>query len=441
MDSSDALMARFLALHPRTIDLSLGRIERLLDKLNHPERRLPPVIHVAGTNGKGSTIAFMRAILEAGGLAAHVYTSPHLVRFHERIRLGAIGGGAFVPEARLAEAFARCEAANAGAPITVFEITTAAALLLFSEAPADVLLLEVGLGGRVDATNVIEAPACAVVTPIGRDHAEYLGDTIEAVATEKAGVFKRGCPAVIAAQDYEAAETVLRRHAERVGAGPVRVGNQDFSVHEENGRLVYQDETDLFDLPRPRLVGRHQCSNAGTAITALRAAGFGDLGNAALEAGLRKVDWPGRLQRLQRGRLAELMPKDAELWLDGGHNADGGRILAAAMADLGERNDAPLVLVVGLLGTKDAEGFLKNFVGLSRHLSAVPIPGQIAARPAEEVAQIARDVGLRAEIAQSVEGALVRLAETAFERPPRVLICGSLYLAGAVLTANGTLPA
>ena len=440
MDSSDALMARFLALHPRTIDLSLGRIEGLLAKLNHPERRLPPVIHVAGTNGKGSTIAFMRAILEAGGLAAHVYTSPHLVRFHERIRLGAIGGGAFVPEAQLAEAFARCEAANDGAPITVFEITTAAALLLFSEAPADVLLLEVGLGGRVDATNVIDAPACSVVTPIGRDHAEYLGDTIQAVATEKAGIFKRGCPAVIAAQDYEEANSVLCRHAERVGARPIRVGRQDFSVHEENGRLVYQDETDLFDLPRPRLVGRHQCDNAGTAITALRAAGFGDLGNAALETGLRKVDWPGRLQRLHRGRLAELMPKDAELWLDGGHNADGGRILAAAMADLGERSDAPLVLVVGLLGTKDAEGFLKNFVGLARHLSAVPIPNQIAARPAEEVARIAQGVGLKAEIAPSVEGALARLSDTAFERPPRVLICGSLYLAGAVLTANGTLP-
>jgi dihydrofolate synthase / folylpolyglutamate synthase len=431
MDSSDALMARFLALHPRTIDLSLGRIERLLAALNHPERRLPPVIHVAGTNGKGSTIAFMRAILEAGGMAAHVYTSPHLVRFHERIRLGGIGGGHYVSEDRLADAFARCEAANKGDPITVFEITTAAALLLFSENPADVLLLEVGLGGRVDATNVIDRPACAVVTPIGRDHAEYLGDTVEAVAMEKAGIFKRGCPAVIAAQDYAQADAVLCRQAERVGAVPVRVGNQDFSVHEESGRLVYQDETDLFDLPRPKLAGRHQLTNAGTAIAALRAAGFGDIGTAALEAGLRNVDWPGRLQRLVRGALAERMPRDAELWLDGGHNADGGRILAAAMADLGERSDAPLVLVVGLLGTKDAEGFLKNFVGLARSLVAVPITGQVAARPAEEVAGIARSVGLSAEVA---------LSDTIFERPPRVLICGSLYLAGAVLEANGTIP-
>ncbi|GLS45305.1 bifunctional folylpolyglutamate synthase/dihydrofolate synthase [Methylobacterium brachythecii] len=440
MDSSDALMGRFLALHPRTIDLSLGRIESLLARLNHPERRLPPVIHVAGTNGKGSTIAFMRAILEAGGLAAHVYTSPHLVRFHERIRIGGIGGGTFVPEERLAEAFARCEAVNAGDPITVFEITTAAALLLFSEAPADVLLLEVGLGGRVDATNVIAQPACAVVTPIGRDHAEYLGDTLESVATEKAGIFKRGCPAVIAAQDYAEADSVLCRQAERVGATPILVGNQDFSVHQESGRFVYQDETELFDLPLPRLAGRHQLVNAGTAITALRAAGFGDLGTAAYEAGLRNVDWPGRLQRLTRGRLADLMPKDAELWLDGGHNADGGRILAAAMADLCERSDVPLVLVVGLLGTKDAEGFLKNFVGLARTLVAVPIPGQIAARPAEEVAQIAQSVGLVTRVARGTEAALLGLSAEAFERPPRVLICGSLYLAGAVLEANGTPP-
>jgi dihydrofolate synthase/folylpolyglutamate synthase len=440
MDSSDALLARFLALHPRTIDLSLGRIERLLARLNHPEKRLPPVIHVAGTNGKGSTIAFMRAILEAGGLAAHVYTSPHLVRFHERIRLGAIGGGRYVDEEILADAFRRCEAANAGEPITVFEITTAAALLLFSEYPADVLLLEVGLGGRVDATNVIDEPACAVVTPIGRDHAEYLGDTVELVATEKAGIFKRGCPAVIAAQDYAEADSVLVRRAEEVGAGPIIVGNQDFSVHEERGRLVYQDEVELFDLPKPRLAGRHQLVNASTAIAALRAAGFGDIGTAALERGLTGVDWPGRLQRLGRGRLAELVSNGAELWLDGGHNMDGGRILAAAMGDLGERSDAPLVLVVGLLGTKDADGFLRHFVGLARALIAVPISGQVAARPPEEVAEIAERTGLSARVAPSVEAALASIADIAFERPPRILICGSLYLAGQVLAANGTPP-
>jgi len=327
MSSSDALIARFLALHPKTIDLSLGRIERLLGRMGSPHRRLPPTIHVAGTNGKGSTIAFMRAILEAAGLVTHVYTSPHLVRFHERIRLGQPGGGRFVEEERLVEALRACETANGSDPITVFEITTAAALLLFAEIPADALLLEVGLGGRCDATNVIDDPAAAVVTSIGYDHAEYLGDTLERIAGEKAGIFKRGCPAVIAPQDYEAADTVLRERAEGAGATPIRVGAQDFSVHEESGRLVYQDEDALLDLPRPRLPGRHQFTNAGTAIAALRAAGFSRLPPDAFERGLSGADWPGRLQRITKGRLPALMPPGTELWLDGGHNPDGGRVL------------------------------------------------------------------------------------------------------------------
>jgi dihydrofolate synthase/folylpolyglutamate synthase len=440
VSSSDALIARFLALHPKTIDLSLARIERLLADLGSPQRRLPPVIHVAGTNGKGSTIAFMRAILEAAGLAVHVYTSPHLVRFHERIRLGALGGGRFVDEDRLVEALSRCETVNGGAPITVFEITTAAAFLLFAETPADVLLLEVGLGGRLDATNVIESPAATVVTPIGYDHAEYLGDTIERVAAEKAGIFRRDCPAVIAPQDYPAAEKVLVAHAEAVGAEPILVGQQDFSVDEERGRLVYQDDTGLLDLPRPRLVGRHQFTNAGTAIAALRVAGFGGFESAAFEAGVTRAYWPGRLQRLGRGRLLTLAPEGCELWLDGGHNVDGGRVLAAAMADLSERSDAPLVLIAGMLSTKDSEGFFKSFVGLAREVIAVTIPGQMAARPAEEVAAIAQRVGLTTSTQPSIEAALTSLHEYIWDHPPRVLICGSLYLAGEVLAANGTPP-
>ena len=440
MDSSDALIARFLALHPRVIDLSLGRIQRLLADLGHPERRLPPTIHVAGTNGKGSTIAFMRAILEAGGLSVHAYTSPHLVRFHERIRLGRIGGGRFVDEERLAEALRRCEAVNAGQPITMFEITTAAAFVLFAETPADVLLLEVGLGGRLDATNVIDAPAAAVVTAIGRDHADYLGDTVEAVAAEKAGIFKPGCPAVIAPQDYAEADAVLREAAERIGAEPILVATQDFAAHEERGRLVYQDDLGLMDLPRPRLVGRHQIANAGTAMAALRAAGIGDFEAEVYEAGLTRAEWPGRLHRLTRGRLPTLAPKNAEIWLDGGHNPDGGRALAAAMGDLEERSAAPVVLIVGMLGTKDADGFLRNFVGLARELIAVPIAGQMAARPAEEVAAIADRVGLTNTTSASVEAALASLHDYVWDRPPRVLICGSLYLAGEVLAANGTLP-
>jgi dihydrofolate synthase/folylpolyglutamate synthase len=440
MDSSDALIARFLALHPKVIDLSLDRIRRLLAALGHPERRLPPVIHVAGTNGKGSTIAFMRAVLEAAGLAVHVYTSPHLVRFHERVRLGRIGGGRYVDEERLVEAFRRCEAVNGGEPITVFEITTAAALLLFADTPGDVLLLEVGLGGRFDATNVIDQPAAAVVTSIGYDHAEYLGTTLAQIAGEKAGIFKRGVPAVIAPQDYEEADRVLRERAERAGATPILVGAQDFSVHEEGGRLVYQDEHGLLDLPRPRLAGRHQFTNAGTAIAALRAAGFRNFEAAAFEAGMTRAEWPGRLQRLTRGRLLGLAPAGSDLWLDGGHNLDGGRVLAAAMADLEERGDAPLVLIAGMLGTKDSEGFFRNFAGLAREVVAVPIPGQVAARPAEEVAAIAARVGLTSSTAPNVEAALASLHDYVWDRPPRILICGSLYLAGAVLEANGTLP-
>ena len=303
MNSSDALIARFLALHPRTIDLSLGRIERLLADLGHPENRLPPVIHVAGTNGKGSTIAFMRAILEAAGMAVHVYTSPHLVRFHERIRIGHPQGGRFVDEEKLVAALRACEEVNAGQPITVFEITTAAAIYLFAQEPADVVLLEVGLGGRFDATNIIAEPAAAVVTSIGLDHAEYLGDTLQKVAFEKAGIFKKGCPAVIARQDYEAADEVLRRRAEEIGANPVFIGGQDFSTHEENGRLVYQDGDALMDLPLPRLPGSHQLINAGTAIAALRAAGFSRLPVAPFEKGMLTAEWPGRLQRLTRGVL------------------------------------------------------------------------------------------------------------------------------------------
>jgi dihydrofolate synthase/folylpolyglutamate synthase len=303
-----------------------------------------------------------------------------------------------------------------------------------------VLLLEVGLGGRVDATNVIAQPAAAVVTSIGYDHAEYLGDTIEKIAFEKAGIFKRGAPAVIAPQDYAAADVVLRDASERRGAAPILVGGQDFTVHEEGGRLVYQDEDGLLDLPRPKLVGRHQFTNAGTAVAALRAAGFGTFEAAAFEAGMRSAEWPGRLQRLTKGRLPALAPEGSEIWLDGGHNPDGGRVLAAAMADLGERSDAPLVLVTGMLSTKDSVGFFRNFLGLAREVIAVSIPAQVAARPAAEVADIAGRAGLTTSIQPNVEAALASLHDSIWERPPRVLICGSLYLAGEVLRANGTLP-
>ncbi|MGL4439422.1 MAG: bifunctional folylpolyglutamate synthase/dihydrofolate synthase [Bosea sp. (in: a-proteobacteria)] len=437
--SVDALIARLLALHPKAIDLSLGRIERLLDKLGKPQKQLPPTIHVAGTNGKGSTIAFMRTILEAQGLSVHVDTSPHLVRFNERIRLGRPGGGVLVDDQKLLAAMQRCETANSGAVISFYEIVTAAAFLLFSEEPADVLLLEVGLGGRFDATNVIEHPAAAIVTSIGMDHAEYLGDTVAKIAAEKAGIFKRGAPAVIAPQTYAEADAVLVAEATRRGAGPIWVGGQEFSIHEEAGRLVYQDEGRLMDLPLPRLAGRHQHINAATAIAGLRAAGY-DLGNGVFEAGLANADWPARMQRLSRGRLADLCPPGAELWLDGGHNADGGRVLAAAMADLHDRNPAPLIMIVGMLGTKDTAAVLKPFAGLARALIAVPIPGQQAARSADDVANLANSVGLNAKPSTSVSAAMEEIGRMAWGAPPRILICGSLYLAGEVLGLNGTPP-
>ena len=440
MESSDAIIARCLALHPKLIDLSLDRVQRLLAQMHHPERRLPPVIHVAGTNGKGSTIAFMRAILEAVGLRVHVYTSPHLVRFHERIRLGEVGGGHFVEESRLAEALTRAVAINAGQSITMFEITTVAAFDIFAAVPADVLLLEVGLGGRLDTTNVVDEPACAVITPIGYDHAEHLGTTLRSIATEKAGIVKRGRPVVIAPQDHPEADATLVACAERAGATPILIGGQDFSADGERGRLVYQDQTSLLDLPLPGLPGRHQFVNAATAIAAVRAAGFGDLESRLYERAMTQVDWPGRLQRLTRGRLAAIAPEGSDLWLDGGHNRDGGRAVAAAMADLEDRSPAPLVLVFAMLATKDAGGFLSNFRGLAREVVCVPMPSQMAARLPDDLARTAVEFGFRTSCASGIEAALDGIDATVFEDPPRILICGSLYLAGEALALNGTPP-
>ena len=432
-----ALLERFLHLHPKAIDLSLGRIERLLADLGHPESRLPPVIHVAGTNGKGSTIAFMRAILEAAGRSVHVYTSPHLVRFNERIRLGRASGGVFVDDAVLEEAFERCERVNGGRSISFFEITTAAALLIFAEHPADVLLLEVGLGGRFDTTNVVQRPVATVVAPVSMDHMEFLGDTVEAIAGEKAGILKRGVPAIFAEQD-ERPLAVLLREARRLGA-PALVGTQDFSGDEERGRLVYQDERGLLDLPLPRLAGRHQHLNAATAIATLRTA-FPDLPNEAYETGIARADWPARLQPLKRGALSALLPAGAELWLDGGHNADGGRIIAAALAEMEERQARPLVLVCGMLATKDPAAFLKPFSGLAQELLAVPVTGEQAGRPPAEVAEAASRIGVAAATCTGVEPALRFLAARDWTIPPRILIAGSLYLAGEVLRLNGTPP-
>jgi dihydrofolate synthase / folylpolyglutamate synthase len=434
MTPVDSILARLLALHPKRIDLTLERVQHILERLGHPERRVPPVIHVAGTNGKGSTIAFLRAMLEAAGKSVHVYTSPNLVRINERFRLGAPGGGVLVSDEELADALAECERANGDAPITIFEIETAAAFVLFARHSADMLLLEVGLGGRLDATNVIERPLASVVTPVSMDHIEFLGDTIEKIAAEKAGIFRAGVPAVIAPQT-DAVSGVLERHAGKVRA-PLHVAGQQWSASIEHGRLVYQDEKGLFDLPPPKLFGRHQFDNAGTAIAALRAAGI-RLPVKAVEQGLMRAEWPARLQRLTTGRLVALAPAGAELWLDGGHNADGGRAIAAALGDLEERVSRPLVLVVGMLSTKDHAGFLSNFTGLVRCVFGVPIH-QDKGVPVDEIAAAARDAGMPADASQSIEEALTAIGALGFDPPPRILITGSLYLAGEVLAANGT---
>jgi dihydrofolate synthase/folylpolyglutamate synthase len=433
MIPTDAITARFAPLHPRRIDLSLGRIERLLRDLGSPHERLPPVVHVAGTNGKGSTVAFMRAALEAAGKRVHVYTSPHLVRFNERIRLA----GAIVDDERLAEALDHCEAVNAGQSISVFEITTAAALLLFSRTPADALLLEVGLGGRFDATNVIAAPAATVITPISYDHLEFLGSTLAKIAYEKAGILRGGIPAIVAEQEDEAL-AAIEREALRVGA-PRIVAGRDFFARAENGRLIFEDRDGLLDLPLPRLAGRHQHGNAATAVAALRAIDPG-LPNEAFERGLLEADWPARLQRLRSGPLVALAPPQSEVWLDGAHNEAGGRVLAEAMADFEDQSPRPLALICGTLTTKDTAGFLGHFRGLAQETLAVPIAGEHAGRSAEEVAAIARGVGLSAAACDSVASALRFLAARHWPVPPRVLIAGSLYLAGAVLEANDSAP-
>ena len=432
-------MERFLALHPKLIDLSLGRITALLERLGAPQRSLPPVIHVAGTNGKGSTVAFLRALLEAAGLSVHVYTSPHLVRFHERIRLGQKNGaGQLVAEATLVDAFERCERANDGAPITVFEMTTAAAFLLFAQHPADILLLEVGLGGEFDATNVIDTVKASVITPISIDHAEYLGNTIDEIAAAKAGIIKANTPVIVARQNFSAAETLIERKAARLGA-PLFVAGQDFDAHREDGRLIYRDESGLLDLPLPRLIGAHQINNAATAIATLRASGF-DFSHEVYERGMRRVEWPARMQPLTRGSLAALVPQGSELWLDGGHNPEGGQVIAEAFKALQHLESKPLHLIVGMLATKDARAFLGAFSSHAETLHAIPIPSQKVARTPDEICDLARSVGLNAEKAEDAASAIRAIIAAQNGKPSRILITGSLYLAGEILAANGTPP-
>ena len=419
---SDAILERMMALHPKVIDLTLDRVQRLLAALGHPEYRLPPVVHIAGTNGKGSTQAMIRAGLESAGQTVHAYTSPHLARFHERIRLR----GELISEPALAELLDECLAANGPDPITFFEITTCAAFLAFARSPADWTLLEVGLGGRLDATNVIDTPRLTVITPVSIDHQQYLGETLPEIAGEKAGILKRGVPCIVGPQAEEGL-AVIEARAARLGA-PLLIHGQHWHAQADRGRMIYQDETGLLDLPLPNLPGPHQIQNAGAAVAALRHLG---LDGAACEAAVSRAVWPARMQRLRRGPLPEAAPH-VELWLDGGHNPAGGEALAATLAAMPAR---PTYLICGMLNTKDVAGYLRPLAARARALHAVSIPGEKNTLPAEATRDAARAVGLAAETAASVRDALAAIAAT--DPAARVLICGSLYLAGQVLRENG----
>lgn len=426
--ASDLILARLHQLHPKSIDLSLGRVERLLAALGNPEHRLPPVVHIAGTNGKGSTLAMLAAMLQAGGQRVHRYISPHLVHFNERILLDGVP----IAEDRLAACLKRCETANAGAPITFFEITTAAAFLAFAEVPADWVLLETGLGGRLDATNVLAAPRLCLITPVSMDHEAFLGDTLAKIAFEKAGILKPGVTAVIGPQRPEALAVIEARAAE-IGA-PLLRHDRDWRAHPGQDGLVVEALGQRLELPLPYLEGVHQIENAGLATVAALQLGEGRPDLRAMARGLRMARWPARLQRLSHGPLVELVPDGTTLWLDGGHNPAAGQALAASLGALAHRRD--LHVVIGMLSTKDLELFLNPLLPLAASLCFVPIAEENLGRDPAESAGIAARLGTQATVAASPLAAVSAIA--AKERPPYdILICGSLYLAGEVLRTNG----
>ena len=419
--NSDTILERLMTLHPKIIDLTLDRMTRLLDLLGSPEKALPPVIHIAGTNGKGSTQAMIRAGLEASGDICHAYTSPHLARFHERIFLA----GKTIAEQDLANYLSKCEKVNGKISITYFEITTCAALLAFSQNKADYTLLEVGLGGRLDATNVIEDPKITVITPISIDHQQYLGNTLSEIAFEKAGILKRNCFAIIGPQEDEALNVIEARALE-VGA-TCKIYGQHWHVWEENGRLIFQDENGLLDLPLPKLIGAHQVQNAGIALATLRYLGKD---SSSYDGAMLNADWPARMQKLKNGPLITLAP-DAEIWLDGGHNNAAGHALSEAISRLQSRK---LFLIVGMLNTKDVMGYMQPLLNKSSDLYGVSIPGEAATMSAQETVDIAKDVGFKAIVSENVESAIKDIVK--YNHNARILICGSLYLAGNILKEN-----
>jgi len=430
---SATILRRLERLHPKLIDLSLERIERLAAALGNPHERLPAVIHVAGTNGKGSVIAYLKAILQAAGLRVHVYTSPHLRHFSERICLAGPDGAAPIPEEALSDLLRRVERANNGEPITFFEITTAAAFLAFAEHPADVVILETGLGGRLDATNIVAKPALCVITPVSIDHCAFLGDTVRLIAGEKAGIIKSGVPCVVGRQPDDALDAIVGQ-ASGLRA-PILAAGTAWDAFEQHGRLVFQDANELIDLPLPRLIGRHQIDNAGIAVAAARHLPDFSIGEDAIARGLSNVTWPGRLERLGPGALHALTFPNSELWLDGGHNPSAAQALAGAMAELEERVPCPLHLIIGMMSNKDAAAFLAPFDGLAEFVATVSIPGQSNAYTADELSAMARHQGLFAEPARDLEDAF-NLSRSIGQGPIRILMTGSLYFAGKVLEAH-----
>lgn len=426
MDPVAAALEKVAVRRPALIDLGLARVVRTLDRLGAPHHRLPPVFHVAGTNGKGSTCAYIRAILEASGARVHVFTSPHLVHYRERVVLA----GKEIADDGFIAAVERVDEAAGDDDLTLFETITCAAFLAFAETPADYLVLEVGLGGRLDATNVIDRPLAAVVTPIALDHQTFLGDTLAKIAGEKAGIFRKSAPAVVGPQTPDAM-AVFERQAQRAGA-PLFAFGSGWTAWSENGRLIYQDDAGLSDLAPPRLIGAHQVMNAGLAVAAVRAAGL-PFTDEILSAGLQGARWPARLQRLKAGPLVEALGTGSELWLDGGHNPHAARALAAALADMEERNSRPLILITGMQENKDIDGFFAAFAGLASTVLAVQAR-HAGARSPDDVAAAAERAGIPAFSC----GTLVEAASRARGGgPARVLICGSLYLAGEVLVDNG----
>ncbi|MGI9401161.1 MAG: bifunctional folylpolyglutamate synthase/dihydrofolate synthase [Rhizobiaceae bacterium] len=440
--SADALIEKLSATHPKGYDLSLDRIRSVLSRLDDPHLNLPQVIHVAGTNGKGSTIAFCRAILESAGIDVHVHTSPHLVCWNERFRIGADSGGELVSDEMLEDVVERVVHANDGAPITIFEILTAAMFLLFAEHPAQCCLIETGLGGRFDATNVIENPLASIITNIALDHQSYLGDRLELIAAEKAGIIKPGCTVIIGPQ-IDIVQAVLEENA-LSKASPAIIAGQDFTFFEQGGRFVYQDEMGLLDLPIPRLAGAHQLANAASAIAALHHAEF-DISESAFEKAMETVQWPGRMERLRKGdlqqRLAKATNSQMEIWIDGGHNPGAGKVIAHFLADLDERAPMPVFLIAGMLNTKDPAGYFQSFEGIAERVFTVPVPGTDAGIEPNELARIVDSTGLPVSSCLTVADALETITGLLADgEPARILICGSLYLVGDVLRTNNTLP-